>query len=74
MDSSCFKRFYTGIGLNFNGLGSSPPMRSSRWASTASEPSKKTTLESPSYAKMCVAILFKNQRSCEMQMVVPFQD
>ena len=26
----------------------------------------------PSYAKMCVAILFKNQRSCEMQMVVPF--
>ena len=40
---------YVGIGRNLSGLGSSPPMRSSLCASYSSyDPSKKTTLESPS--------------------------
>ena len=41
MDSSCFKRFYTGIGLNFNGLGSSPyALESMGFVPSSSNPRK----------------------------------
>ena len=35
------------------------------------DPSKKTTCESPSNAKICVAIRSRNQRSCEITTAHP---
>ena len=58
--------------LNFTLLGSLLPFRRRRSAAYSEyDPSNQSTWESPSKARMCVAILSRNQRSCEMTIVVP---